>query len=111
MAILRGLKERYEVHHGVRITDDALVAAAKLSDRYIGGRFLPDKAIDLVDEAGSRLRIELDSMPQEIDEVERRITQLAIEKQALSGEVEKSAKDRLAGSRPSFRTSRSGVRA
>ena len=97
VAILRGLKERYEVHHGVRITDDALVAAAKLSDRYIGGRFLPDKAIDLVDEAGSRLRIELDSMPQEIDEVERRITQLAIEKQALSGEVEKSAKDRLAG--------------
>ena len=97
VAILRGLKERYEVHHGVRITDDALVAAAKLSDRYIGGRFLPDKAIDLVDEAGSRLRIELDSMPQEIDEVERRITQLAIEKQALSGEVEKSAQDRLAG--------------
>ena len=97
VAILRGLKERYEVHHGVRITDDAIVAGAKLSDRYIGGRFLPDKAIDLVDEAGSRLRIELDSMPQEIDEVERRITQLAIEKEALSGEVEKSAKDRLAG--------------
>ena len=97
VAILRGLKERYEVHHGVRITDDALVAAAKLSDRYISGRFLPDKAIDLVDEAGSRLRIELDSMPQEIDEVERRIIQLAIEKQALSGEVEKSAQDRLAG--------------
>ena len=97
VAILRGLKERYEVHHGVRITDDAIVAAAKLSDRYIGGRFLPDKAIDLVDEAGSRLRIELDSMPQEIDEVERRIIQLAIEKEALSGEVEKSAKDRLAG--------------
>ena len=97
VAILRGLKERYEVHHGVRITDDALVAAAKLSDRYVGGRFLPDKAIDLVDEAGGRLRIELDSMPQEIDEVERRITQLAIEKEALSGEVEKSAKDRLAG--------------
>ncbi len=97
VAILRGLKERYEVHHGVRITDDAVVAAAKLSDRYVGGRFLPDKAIDLVDEAGSRLRIELDSMPQEIDEVERRITQLAIEKEALSGEVEKSAKDRLAG--------------
>ena len=97
VAILRGLKERYEVHHGVRITDDAIVAAAKLSDRYIGGRFLPDKAIDLLDEAGSCLRIELDSMPQEIDEVERRITQLAIEKEALSGEVEKSAKDRLAG--------------
>ena len=97
VAILRGLKERYEVHHGVRIKDDALVAAAKLSDRYIGGRFLPDKAIDLVDEAGSRLRIEIDSMPQEIDEVERRITQLEIEKQALSGENEKSALDRLAG--------------
>ena len=97
VAILRGLKERYEVHHGIRITDDAIVAAAKLSDRYIGGRFLPDKAIDLVDEAGSRLRIEIDSMPQEIDEVERRITQLEIEKQALSGEVEKSAQDRLAG--------------
>jgi ATP-dependent Clp protease ATP-binding subunit ClpB len=97
VAILRGLKERYEVHHGVRITDDAIVAAAKLSDRYIGGRFLPDKAIDLIDEAGSRLRIEIDSMPQEIDEVERRITQLEIEKQALSGEVEKSAQDRLAG--------------
>ena len=97
IAILRGLKERYEVHHGVRITDDAIVAAARLSDRYIGGRFLPDKAIDLVDEAGSRLRIEMDSMPQEIDEVERRITQLEIEKQALAPETEASAKDRLAG--------------
>ncbi|MDX1673448.1 MAG: AAA family ATPase, partial [Longimicrobiales bacterium] len=83
VAILRGLKERYEVHHGVRITDAALIAAARLSDRYIGGRFLPDKAIDLVDEAASRLRIEIDSLPQEIDEVERRITQLEIEKQAL----------------------------
>jgi ATP-dependent Clp protease ATP-binding subunit ClpB len=91
IAILRGLKERYEVHHGVRITDDALIAAAKLSDRYIGGRFLPDKAIDLVDEAGSRLRIEIDSMPQEIDEVERRITQLEIEKQALAKEKDRSA--------------------
>ncbi len=94
IAILRGLKERYEVHHGVRITDDALIAAAKLSDRYIGGRFLPDKAIDLVDEAGSRLRIEIDSMPQEIDEVERRITQLEIEKQALSKEKDPSAVER-----------------
>ncbi|HUG27749.1 MAG TPA: Clp protease N-terminal domain-containing protein, partial [Gemmatimonadales bacterium] len=73
IAILRGLKERYEVHHGIRITDNALVAAATLSDRYIGDRFLPDKAIDLVDEAASRLRIEIDSLPQEIDEVERRI--------------------------------------
>jgi len=96
-AILRGLKERYEVHHGVRITDDALVAAAKLSDRYIGGRFLPDKAIDLMDEAASRLRIEIDSLPQEIDEVERRIIQLEIEKQALSSEESSSARDRLAG--------------
>ena len=95
VAILRGLKERYEVHHGVRITDDAIVAAAKLSDRYIGGRFLPDKAIDLMDEAGSRLRIEIDSMPEEIDEVERRIMQLEIEKQALANETEGGAKDRL----------------
>jgi ATP-dependent Clp protease ATP-binding subunit ClpB len=94
VAILRGLKERYEVHHGVRITDDAIVAAVKLSDRYIGGRFLPDKAIDLMDEAGSRLRIEIDSMPQEIDEVERRITQLEIEKQALAREEERSALER-----------------
>ena len=97
VAILRGLKERYEVHHGVRITDDAIVAAAKLSDRYIGGRFLPDKAIDLMDEAGSRLRIQIDSMPEEIDEVERRIIQLEIEKQALAGETEAGAKDRLSG--------------
>ncbi|NNF38991.1 MAG: ATP-dependent chaperone ClpB [Gemmatimonadetes bacterium] len=94
VAILRGLKERYEVHHGVRITDDAIIAAVKLSDRYIGGRFLPDKAIDLMDEAGSRLRIEIDSMPQEIDEVERRIIQLEIEKQALSREEERSALER-----------------
>jgi ATP-dependent Clp protease ATP-binding subunit ClpB len=94
VAILRGLKERYEVHHGVRITDDAIIAAAKLSDRYIGGRFLPDKAIDLIDEAGSRLRIEIDSLPQEIDEVERRITQLEIERQALQKETDRSAVDR-----------------
>jgi ATP-dependent Clp protease ATP-binding subunit ClpB len=94
IAILRGLKERYEVHHGVRITDDAIVAAAKLSDRYIGGRFLPDKAIDLMDEAASRLRIEIDSLPQEIDEVERRITQLEIEKQALASEQEAGAMQR-----------------
>ena len=94
IAILRGLKERYEVHHGVRITDDALVAAARLSDRYIGGRFLPDKAIDLMDEAASRLRIEIDSMPQEIDEVERRITQLEIEREALSGETAATATER-----------------
>jgi len=94
IAILRGLKERYEVHHGVRIRDEALIAAARLSDRYIGGRFLPDKAIDLVDEAGSRLRIEIDSLPQEIDEVERRITQLEIERRALVSESDRSAVER-----------------
>jgi ATP-dependent Clp protease ATP-binding subunit ClpB len=94
VAILRGLKERYEVHHGVRITDDAVIAAAKLSDRYIGGRFLPDKAIDLIDEASSRLRIEIDSLPQEIDEVERRIVQLEIERQALISEQDRAASDR-----------------
>src|SRR5437870_4714490 len=95
IAILRGLKERYEVHHGVRITDNALVAAATLSHRYIGDRFLPDKAIDLVDEAASRLRIEIDSMPTEIDEVERRIMQLEIELQALKKETDPLSKGRL----------------
>ena len=94
IAILRGLKERYEVHHGVRITDNALVAAATLSDRYIGDRFLPDKAIDLVDEAASRLRIEIDSLPLEIDEVERRLVQLEIERQALLKEKDKAGKAR-----------------
>ena len=88
IAILRGLKERYEVHHGVRIQDAAIVAAAMLSERYIADRFLPDKAIDLIDEAASRLRIEIDSMPTEIDEVERRIMQLEIEQQALSKETD-----------------------
>ena len=95
IAILRGLKERYESHHGVRITDGAIVAAATLSNRYIGDRFLPDKAIDLIDEAASRLRIEIDSMPQEIDEVERRITQLEIERQALQKEKDKESRERL----------------
>jgi ATP-dependent Clp protease ATP-binding subunit ClpB len=94
IAILRGLKEKYEVHHGVRITDNALVAAATLSDRYIGDRFLPDKAIDLVDEAASRLRIEIDSLPQEIDEVERRKVQLEIERQALLKEKDRAAVER-----------------
>ena len=94
IAILRGLKERYEVHHGVRIRDEALIAAAKLSDRYIGGRFLPDKAIDLMDEAASRLRIEIESLPEEIDEFERRITQLEIERQALAREEDRSALER-----------------
>jgi ATP-dependent Clp protease ATP-binding subunit ClpB len=95
IAILRGLKERYEVHHGVRITDNALVAAATLSDRYVGDRHLPDKAIDLIDEAASRLRIEIDSLPQEIDEIERRMTQLRIEQQALSRETDRASRERL----------------
>ncbi|HEX3071307.1 MAG TPA: ATP-dependent chaperone ClpB, partial [Thermoanaerobaculia bacterium] len=95
IAILRGLKERYEVHHGVKIQDSAIVAAATLSHRYITDRFLPDKAIDLVDEAASRLRIELTSMPQEIDELTRRMTQLQIEKQALSRETNATSKQRL----------------
>jgi len=95
IAILRGLKERYEVHHGVRITDPAIIAAATLSERYISDRFLPDKAIDLIDEAGSRLRMEIDSMPIEIDEVERKIMQLEIERQALKREEDKASKERL----------------
>src|SRR5881394_1383336 len=96
IAILRGLKERYEVHHGVRIQDAALVAAAVLSDRYVTGRFLPDKAIDLIDEAASRLRIEIDSMPTEIDVVERRRRQLEIERVALAKETDEASKERLA---------------
>ena len=95
ISILRGLRERYEVHHGVRITDSALVAAATLSDRYITDRFLPDKAIDLVDEAASRLRMEIDSMPIEIDELERRRIQLEIEREALRKETDDASKARL----------------
>jgi ATP-dependent Clp protease ATP-binding subunit ClpB len=95
IAILRGLKERYEVHHGVRIQDAALVGAAVLSDRYVTGRFLPDKAIDLIDEAASRLRIEIDSMPTEIDIVERRMRQLEIEKVALEKETDPASRERL----------------
>ncbi|MBV8303021.1 MAG: AAA family ATPase, partial [Acidimicrobiia bacterium] len=95
IAILRGLKERYEVHHGVRIQDAALVAAAVLSNRYVTGRFLPDKAIDLIDEAASRLRIEIDSMPTEIDVVERRIRQLEIERVALAKETDAASAERL----------------
>jgi len=95
IAILRGLKERYEVHHGVRIQDAALVAAAVLSDRYITARFLPDKAIDLIDEAGSKLRIEIDSLPTEIDVVERRIRQLEIERVALAKETDAASVERL----------------
>jgi len=95
IAILRGLKERYEVHHGVRIKDEALVAAASLSSRYITSRFLPDKAIDLVDEAASRLKMELDSRPTELDKIERKLLQLSIERQALSREEDAASKERL----------------
>ncbi len=95
ISILRGLKEKYEVHHGVEIKDSALIAAATLSDRYIADRYLPDKAIDLIDEAASRIRIEIDSMPEEIDELERRIIQFEIERQALKKEKDKSAKEKL----------------
>ena len=95
IAILRGLKERYETHHGVQIQDNAIVAAATLSKRYISERFLPDKAVDLVDEAASRLRIEIDSVPEEIDEVERRIIQLQIEQQALEKEEDSASQQRL----------------
>jgi ATP-dependent Clp protease ATP-binding subunit ClpB len=96
ISILRGLRERYEIHHGVRLKDSALVAAAVLSHRYITDRFLPDKAIDLVDEAASRLRMEIDSMPAELDEVERRIMQLEIEREALKKEKDKASQERLA---------------
>jgi len=95
ISILRGLKERFEIHHGVRITDNALIACAKLSDRYITDRFLPDKAIDLMDEAAARIRTEIDSMPAELDEISRKIMQLEIEKQALSKETDKGSKSRL----------------
>ncbi|NBD13306.1 ATP-dependent chaperone ClpB [Corallococcus silvisoli] len=96
ISILRGLKERYEVHHGVRIQDSALVAAATLSHRYISDRFLPDKAIDLVDEASSRLRIEIDSMPTEIDDIRRKVTQLEIEREGLRKETDPHSRERLA---------------
>jgi len=95
VSILRGLKEKYEVHHGVRIKDSAIVAAANLSNRYIADRFLPDKAIDLIDECASKLRIEIDSMPAEIDEIQRKITQAEIERQALKKETDDASKERL----------------
>ncbi|MDR1496605.1 MAG: AAA family ATPase, partial [Clostridiales Family XIII bacterium] len=95
ISILRGLKERFEIHHGVRITDAALIACATLSDRYISDRFLPDKAIDLMDEAASKIRTEIDSMPAELDQTGRKIMQLEIEKQALGKEDDKGSKDRL----------------
>src|SRR5690606_8388916 len=95
ISILRGLKEKYELHHGVRIADSALVAAATMSDRYIADRFLPDKAIDLMDEAASRLRMQVDSKPEELDEIDRRVIQLKIEREALKKEKDQASKDRL----------------
>jgi ATP-dependent Clp protease ATP-binding subunit ClpB len=95
VSILRGLKEKYELHHGVRILDSALVAAATLSNRYITDRFLPDKAIDLMDEASSRLRMQVDSKPEELDELDRRVIQLKIEREALRKETDSASKDRL----------------
>ena len=106
ISILRGLKDRYEQHHRVRITDSALVSAADLSDRYISDRFLPDKAIDLVDEAASRLRMELDSMPADIDAVDRQLTQMQIEEQALMKEEDAASKERLAALRSEIATTR-----
>src|SRR5207247_5030501 len=95
IAILRGLKERYEIHHGVKIKDSAIIAAAMLSHRYITDRFLPDKAIDLIDEAAAGLRMEMDSLPVDIDTVERQIVQLEIERQALSKEDDPASRERL----------------
>ena len=109
IAILRGLKEKYEIHHGVRITDSALVAAAELSNRYISDRFLPDKAIDLMDEAASRLRIEIDSMPEEVDAAERKLTQMQIEEQALMKEEDQPSKERLEALRQDIATAREAL--
>ncbi|WP_139651454.1 ATP-dependent chaperone ClpB [Raoultibacter phocaeensis] len=109
IAILRGLKEKYEIHHGVRITDSALVAAAELSNRYISDRFLPDKAIDLMDEAASRLRIEIDSMPEEVDAAERKLTQMQIEEQALMKEEDQPSKERLEALRQEIATAREAL--
>ena len=100
ISILRGLKERYEVHHGIRIADNALVAAAVLSSRYINDRFLPDKAIDLVDEAAARLKTEITSKPEEIDEIDRKILQLEMEKLSLAKESDPASKERLARIKP-----------
>ncbi len=115
ISILRGLRERFEVHHGVRIQDGALVAAAQLSDRYITDRFLPDKAIDLVDEACATIRTEIDSMPSELDEVNRRVLQLEIEEKALEKETDKASKSRgsrsCAASWPSCASSAMRLRA
>ena len=96
IAILRGLQEKYEAHHGVEITDPAIVAAAELSHRYITDRFLPDKAIDLIDEAASRVKMEIDSKPEELDKLDRRLIQLKIEREAMKKETEEASKKRLA---------------
>src|SRR5699024_1313766 len=96
IAILRGLKERYEIHHGVEITDPAIVAAATLSNRYITDRQLPDKAIDLIDEAGSQIRMEIDSKPESMDKLDRKIIQLKIEREAIKKEKDDASKKRLA---------------
>lgn len=109
IAILRGIKERYELHHGIRITDDAIVAAAKLSDRYISERFLPDKAIDLIDEAAASIRIETESMPSELDQLKRKLTQLEIEERALKKEGESTAKEKLASIREQIAKLKVGV--
>lgn len=109
IAILRGLKEKYEIHHGVRITDSALVAAAELSNRYISDRFLPDKAIDLMDEAASRLRIEIDSMPEEVDLAERKLTQMQIEEQALMKETDEPSRERLEALRKEISAAREAL--
>ena len=111
ISILRGLRDRYEIHHGVKFKDAALVAAAVLSNRYISDRFLPDKAIDLVDEAASKLRMEIDSMPSELDEIERRIMQLEIEREALRKERDKASVERLASSKRSSPISRKSAAA
>ncbi|MEE0845573.1 MAG: ATP-dependent chaperone ClpB [Eggerthellaceae bacterium] len=111
IAILRGLKEKYEIHHGVRITDAAIVAAAELSNRYISDRFLPDKAIDLMDEAASRLRIEIDSMPEEVDAAERKLTQMQIEEQALMKESDDVSKERLEALRRDIATAKDELNA
>lgn len=109
IAILRGLKEKYEIHHGVRITDSAIVASAELSNRYITDRFLPDKAIDLMDEAASRLRIEIDSMPEEVDAAERKLTQMQIEEEALKKENDEVSKERLEGLRKEIATAKESL--
>ncbi|MEC7164149.1 MAG: ATP-dependent chaperone ClpB, partial [Pseudomonadota bacterium] len=96
ISILRGLKEKYELHHGVRISDAAIIAAVQLSQRYIAERFLPDKAIDLVDEAASRLRMQIDSKPEELDELDRRVVQMKIERAALTKETDEMSRERLA---------------